>query len=100
MIVTDAIGAEVHNLHVATFKKVLLSSIGGIAGFFLGALVWYVALEVVGVAGLTRYVDQAPQRSYLWEVVMVFAGPAIGLLAGSVVGWRVEAGTQRSVRRR
>ena len=85
---------------MATFKKVLLSSLGAVGGFFLGALVWYVVLEVVGVDGLTRYVDESPRRSYLWELVMVFAGPATGLLAGSVVGWRVEAGTQRSVRRR
>jgi hypothetical protein len=94
------VGPEVHNLRVATLKKVLISSLGAVVGFFLGALVWYVVLEVVGVDGLTRYLDQSPRRSYLWEVVMVFAGPAIGLLAGSVLGWRLEAGTQRSVRRR
>ena len=89
-----------HNLRVATFKKALVSTFGAVLGFFLGALAWYVVLEVVGVDGITRYVDESPRRSYLWEAVMIYAGPAIGLLAGSVVGWRIEAGTQRSEGRR
>jgi hypothetical protein len=93
-------GREVHSLRVATLKKVLAASLGAVAGFLLGALVWYVVLEGIGVDGLTRYVDDSPERSYLWEAVLIYAGPAFGLLAGSAIGWRFEAGTQRAERSR
>ena len=89
MIVTDARQSEGHNrLVAATFKKVLRSSLGAMIGALLGAFAWYSALVVVGVDGLTDYVDEPPQRSYIWLVAVICTGPVIGLLAGSVVGWR------------
>jgi uncharacterized protein YqgC (DUF456 family) len=85
-----------HNGLVATFKKVRRSSLGAIIGAFLGAFAWYSALVVVGVDGLTNYVDEPPQRSYIWLVAVICTGPVIGLLAGSVVGWRRRDAVGRS----
>ena len=69
-------------------SKVAGSFLGALIGLVLGSFAWYLCLEVVGVDGITRYVDEPEQRSYLWQGVVIYSGPVIGLLAGGVSGWR------------
>jgi hypothetical protein len=73
---------------MGTVRKFVWSGLGTLIGLVLGSLAWYLCLEVVGVDGITRYVDEPAQRSYLWQGVVIYSGPAIGLVAGGVVGWR------------
>lgn len=80
--------AQGDNPLVSAFRKVLWSALGAVAGALLGALVWYLALDLVGVDGVTRYVKEPVHQSYLWQVAVIYTGPFVGLLAGSVVGWR------------
>jgi hypothetical protein len=96
----DAGGAKGDNPPLGVFWKVLGVAVGAVVGALLGALVWYLVLELVGVEGITRYAKEPVHQSYLWQATVIYAGPAIGMLVGSVLGWRVEAGTHRSEGRR
>jgi hypothetical protein len=82
-----------HDLGMGTARRVVRSCLGALIGLVLGSLAWYICLEVVGVDGITRYVDEPEQRSYLWQGVVIYSGPAIGILAGGVVGWRRMVGS-------
>ena len=70
-------------------SKVARSFLGALIGLVLGSFAWYLCLEVVGVDGITRYVDEPEQRSYLWQGVVIYSGPVIGL---SPAAWRSEVG--------
>ena len=77
-----------HDVDMGIGRKVVRSLLGAFIGLILGSLAWYLVLEAVGVDGITRYVDEPAHRSYLQETVVIFAGSAVGMLAGGVVGWR------------
>jgi len=77
-----------HDLGMGTVRMVVRSCLGAFLGLVLGSFAWYLCLEIVGVDGITRYVDEPEQRSYLWQGGVIYSGPAIGLVAGGVVGWR------------
>jgi hypothetical protein len=77
-----------HDVGMGIVRKVVRSLLGACIGLVLGSLAWYVFLEVVGVDGITRYVDEPVYRSYLQDAVVIYAGPVIALLASGVIGWR------------
>lgn len=81
--------AQGDNPAVGIFMKVIwFSSLQRSPAHRSEPLVWYLALELVGVDGVTRYVKEPVHQSYLWQVAVIYTGPFVGLLAGSVVGWR------------
>jgi len=72
-----------------TWRRVLWTAVGGLAGFVVGvALAYVLAFAILDAAGVTNFVEDEPLHGLPVFLTVVALVPSIGVIVGCVVGWR------------